>query len=82
MGCGKWSGEFNEHLRGADVVLVGDNDKAGRDHVEQVAASLAGIAKQVRVIDLAATWPECPDKGDISNWIEAGGTTDKLKAAD
>jgi hypothetical protein len=29
-GAGKWKAELNEHFRGADVVIVGDNDDAGR----------------------------------------------------
>jgi hypothetical protein len=78
MGAGKWRPEFNEHLRGADAVIVGDHDDAGRKHVEQVAQALHGIAKRVRVLDLSGVWPGCPDKGDISDWIEAGGNAEKL----
>ena len=37
MGAGKWRADFNEPFRGADVVVCGDNDKPGRDHVESVA---------------------------------------------
>jgi hypothetical protein len=33
MGAGKWWPEFNEILRNADVVICGDNDQPGRDHV-------------------------------------------------
>ena len=32
-----------------------------------------------RVWILAQSWPECPNKGDISDWIAAGGTADQLK---
>jgi putative DNA primase/helicase len=32
-GAGKWRHELNEHFRGADVVLIPDNDKAGYDHI-------------------------------------------------
>jgi hypothetical protein len=79
-GAGKWRSEYNASLRGADVVLVPHNDDTGRDHAEQVAAALNGIAGRIRNLDLAKTWPDCPEKGDISNWIEAGGTADQLKA--
>jgi hypothetical protein len=80
MGAEKWRPEYNEHLRDADVLIIGDNDEAGRNHVEQVAASLHGIAGRVRVLDLAKHWPQSPDKGDISDWIAAGGTVDQLAA--
>jgi hypothetical protein len=79
MGAGKWRLEYSEILRGADVVIVGDNDGPGRKHAAQVAASLNGIAKRVRVIDLAHVWPECSEKADISDWLAGGGTADKLR---
>ena len=79
-GAGKWLPEYNEFLRGADVVLLPHNDSAGRDHADKVATALNRIARRVRVLDIAKTWSECPEKGDISDWIEAGGTADRLKA--
>jgi 5S rRNA maturation endonuclease (ribonuclease M5) len=80
MGAGKLRPEYSEALRSADVVIIGDHDEAGRNHVEQVAAALHGIAKCVRVLDLAKHWPQCPNKGDISDWIAAGGSAEKLAA--
>ena len=77
-GAGKWRTEYSEALGGADVAIVGDNDQAGRDHVESVAAALHGIARRVRVLDLVAAWPECPAKGDVSDWLAAAGTAEKL----
>lgn len=59
-GANKWRSEYAETLSGADVIIVGDNDQAGRDHVALVASSLAGIARRVRVLDIAAAWPACP----------------------
>ena len=79
-GAEKWSPEYNESLRGADVVIIPDNDQPGHRHVKQVAASLSGTAKRVRILDIAKHWPECPSGGDISVWIEAGGTADQLSA--
>jgi hypothetical protein len=77
-GAKKWMPDYNDAMRGADVILLPDNDDAGREHAEQVAVSLSGIAKRVRVLDIAKIWPECPEKGDISDWIAASGTADKL----
>jgi hypothetical protein len=79
-GAGKWRPAYNECLRNADVVVVGDNDDPGHSHVKQIAASLRGTAKRVRVLELAKMWPECPPKGDISDWIAAGGTAERLTA--
>jgi hypothetical protein len=54
MGAGKWDATYNEVLRGAEVVIIGDNDEPGRKHVQDVARQLTGVAKRVRVLDLAA----------------------------
>lgn len=80
-GAGKWGSSYSEALRGADVVIIPDNDEAGRKHADAVAAALRVTANRVRVLDLAEHWPECSDKGDVSDWIaDGGGTADKLKA--
>ena len=66
MGANKWQPEFSEFLRGADVVIVPDNDRAGHNHAEHVAVSLSGIAKRIRLLDLA--------EHDVSDWIDFGAT--------
>jgi hypothetical protein len=75
-GAGKWKPQHAAYLKGADVIVIPDNDDAGRRHAESVAASLAGIAKRVRVFTLS----DLPEKGDLSDWIEAGGTAYQLWA--
>lgn len=78
MGANKWASEYCEPLRGADVVIIPDNDEAGREHVGTVAKFLNGIASRIRILDLSKHWPQCPKGGDISDWLDAGGTADKL----
>jgi hypothetical protein len=73
-GAKKWKPEHSEYLRGADVVILPDNDNPGRDHANVVGASLQGIASRVRVLELPGLGP----KGDIVNWIEAGGTPENF----
>jgi putative DNA primase/helicase len=73
-GAGKWQHEFGEHLRGADVILLPDNDEPGWKHVHEVGAALVGIAGRTRVLVL----PDLPAKGDIRNWLAAGGTREQL----
>jgi hypothetical protein len=79
MGAGKWCAQYNETLRDAHVVLLPHNDDPGRAHAEQIAAALSGIAKSIRVLDIAEHWSDCPPKGDISDWIAAGGTADQIR---
>lgn len=73
-GAGKWSAEHAAHLRGADVVILPDNDAAGRGHVAVVGASLQKIAASARVLHLPGLKP----KGDIIDWAVAGGTVEQL----
>src|SRR5262249_36916577 len=69
-GAGKWPSNCNEVFRGRHVVIIPDNDEAGRRHARQVAAALQGIAASVTILEL----PGLPEKGDVSDWIAAGGT--------
>jgi hypothetical protein len=73
-GAGKWPATFVEHLVGADVIILPDNDDAGRNHRDVVAGSLRGAAARVRVLDL----PDLPPKGDVSDWLAAGGDAQAL----
>jgi phage/plasmid primase-like uncharacterized protein len=75
-GAKKWKAEHAEFLRGADVILLPDNDNAGWEHVHKAAASLVGIATRVRVLVL----PLVRAKDDIVDWAEAGGTREQLDA--
>ena len=74
-GAGKWKPEYSNVLRGATVIVIPDNDKVGRDHATQVYDALRGIAEYVRIVPL----PGIPEKGDVSDWIAAGGTREQLK---
>lgn len=73
-GAGKWREEYNASLVGHNVVIVPDNDDAGRRHAEQVAKSLSGVAKSVKVVELSGL----PTKGDVSDWVKAGHTIEEL----
>jgi hypothetical protein len=67
---------FAPYLQGRDVVLLPDNDDAGRNHARKVASILEPVAASIRVLEL----PGLPPKGDVVDWLEAGGTAEQLKA--
>jgi len=75
-GAGKWRDDYNAVLRDRDVVVLPDNDEPGLRHAEQVAESLRGIARSVRVVVLPGLGP----KGDVSDWLAAGGDRVQLEA--
>ena len=74
MGAGTWRSEYSEILRSRDVVILPDADEAGRKYADQVAGSLSGTAASVKIIEL----PELPEKGDVSDWLDNGGTVEAL----
>lgn len=74
-GAGKaWREAFGDALEGRRVVILPDNDKAGRDHAEKAAVGLEEKARDVSVLAL----PDLPEKGDVSDWLAAGGTAARL----
>ena len=76
MGAKKWRPEYNEALKGKDIVLIPDNDLEGKGHMTQVAISLNGQPKSLKLIEL----PDLPSKGDVSDWIVT--FDDKAEAAE
>jgi len=76
MGAKKWAVGYTETLCGAGVVLLPDNDQDGVAHGQIVAQALHGRAMRVRVVIL----PNLPDKGDVSDWLAAGGSASELTA--
>jgi 5S rRNA maturation endonuclease (ribonuclease M5) len=75
-GAGKWRDEDSKYFAGKRVVILPDNDEPGRRHAEIVARSVQKFAVGVKVVAL----PGLPDKGDVSDWLGAGHSTDELIA--
>jgi hypothetical protein len=64
-GAGKWLEAYSESFKDKEVILCGDNDKPGKEHMADVLASLAGKCKSVREVTVPA-----PHK-DISDYLDA-----------
>jgi len=75
-GAGKWRREYARYFTDREVVILADNDDAGRAHTQDVAANLAQVARSVRIVEL----PGLSEKGDVSDWIATGGTREQLEA--
>lgn len=75
QGAGKWALADRGALAGRHVVVLPDNDETGRKHAREVAQDLVDKAASVRVLNL----PALPPKGDVSDWLAAGGTAEKLR---
>lgn len=72
---GTFKREYKPFFEGRKVFICEDHDKAGRNHGEKCGKALQGVAKSVEVI----RFPELPEKGDVTDFIEAGGTVEQLR---
>lgn len=73
MGAGKWQARYSQALKGADLVIIPDNDTPGRAHANKIAQSCYDIAKRTRVLELLG------DVKDISDWLDKGHAIDELR---
>jgi RecA-family ATPase len=67
VAAGKWTTECIQALVNRDVVILQDNDDAGRKRALEAAQALHGTASTIRIVVL----PDLPDKGDVSDWLDA-----------
>jgi hypothetical protein len=76
MGAKKWHMVDATPLNGRPCVVIVDNDDDGRIQAQQVAAERHGKALSVKLLEL----PGLPEKGDVSDWLDQGGTPEQLLA--
>lgn len=70
----KWFPEFATALKGADVVVIPDQDEAGIRHAEWVISTLRGTAKSVKVVN--------PTSGkDLAEWVSLGATPTMIETS-
>lgn len=74
-GAGHFKAQLAPYFNGKHVAIFPDNDQAGRAHALKVAEILAPVAKSLKVVEL----PCLPAKGDVSDWVNAGGSLDALR---
>ena len=67
VASGNWTEDCIKQLAGRDVIVLEDNDDAGRRKARDLAALLHGIAKTIRVVSL----PDLAHHGDVSDWLDA-----------
>ena len=72
-GSGKWLDTHSAHLAGRSVIVLPDNDQAGRTHADKVVASLWGKAERIKRVDL----PGLQEKGDVADFL-SDHTLDEL----
>jgi RecA-family ATPase len=68
-----WADHAKYFKAGDQIIVLPDNDQAGRDHASVVAANLTERGASIRVLNL----PVGP-KGDVIDWAATGGTREQL----
>lgn len=63
-----------EYLRGRHIVILADNDAAGREHAQKKAVVAYTAAASVRLME----FPELPAKGDVTDYLQ-NATADDLE---
>lgn len=76
-GSGNWSEDLNRWFTGRKIIVVPDNDEAGRKHATKVVNQLLPVAQAIKLLDLSQ---ELKEKGDIVDWLESGKTKEQLAA--
>lgn len=75
----KWDKRFNSLFTGVNVVIIPDNDEAGRNFASLVANELLPITQSIKILDLRNGWDTLKEKGDITDIYESeqpsGGKT-------
>jgi len=64
---GKWTQDCIEALRGRDCIIFEDNDETGSKKALDAATAFYGVAKTIRIV----RFPDLPEKGDVSDWLDA-----------
>ena len=67
-GAKNWKPELNQWFEGRKVIVIPDNDEAGRNHANVVINQLYGVAHMLKRVSL----PGLPEKGDVVDWFNMG----------
>lgn len=74
QGAGKWQDAYADGLTDIRVVAIADNDEPGERHAAAVVSSFRKRGIPAAVLRLEGL----PEKGDVSDWLDAGGKPDEL----
>jgi len=67
-GKDKWLNSYGKWFKGANVVILGDNDDTGKNYAEQIQNNLKNYAYSTTIIIISDI-----NKGDVSDWYDLNG---------
>lgn len=74
-GVNDWQSDFAELVKGADVVIFGDNDAAGVKVANTILNDIQAVVKSAKMI---IPMPDIP-KADITDYFESGHTKEEFE---
>jgi len=69
VACGNWTKDCVRALAGRDVIILEDNDEAGRKKATKAAHALHGTAATIRIVQLPGLTGH-PNNKDVSDWLD------------
>lgn len=63
----KWLDSYSKYFKGANVVILPDNDEAGQSFAKEIKSKLKNYAHATKLITISDK-----PKGDITDWINEG----------
>lgn len=74
-GVNDWQAEFSEFVKGADVIILADNDEPGRAVANTILNDIQPVTKSAKIV---VPVPDIP-KADISDYFQAGHTEQEFE---
>ena len=72
-----WQKELAQWFKGKELIyILEDNDDPGRTHTTLIVTALRDIVPTIATV----SFPELPEHGDVSDWLDAGGNLKLLLA--
>lgn len=68
-----WKKEFNNDLKGFDIIILADNDEIGLKYATEIANNILKIARSVKLVPSQKLYEPLKQKGDISDIAEEIG---------
>lgn len=73
-GALSWRDSFTQSLKGKEVIVCQDNDKAGEMRTAKLFTELSGVVNSFRVF----IPPGVPEHGDVTDWLDIGGDAQNI----
>lgn len=74
--CSDWQADFAELVKGAQVIILADNDKPGIEVANKIHGDIKDVTKSVKIV---VPMPDVP-KADITDYFESGKTRADFEA--